>query len=194
MQSLNLNAMKLSIAKPGTKATASNKAELFTASTINKLTLNPLATKKMGIANEDYVTILVNEEATNINEMYFITGGVEANKAKVASVGKAEGVGRTCNFNYGGVWGKMLQFKVDAMDMNPAGLVDEGLLSKYKTEAGKDAYVANFKVSFELGDAVEVEIEGEDVEIYPLINAKKEEYSSKVLDGEEVEVEEEVED
>lgn len=186
MESLNLESMKLSIARPGTKAVSASNPELTTTPTINKFSINPLASKLMGLSHGDHVTIIVNDAADDINEMYFLTEGIsEANQSKLAAVNKAEGVGRVLNFNYSGVWSKMLQFTTDAIELSPKALVDRGLAVERETKEGNTSFVATRKVSFEVGEAFPFEVGGAgEITLYPLVNGKVEEYEPRTNDTE----------
>lgn len=185
MDSMDLGNMSFSVEKPGTKASSSSRPELTVGPTINKMSLNSLASKKMGLQNGDYVTILANERATNINEKYFITEGVgDNNQAKLASVNNAEGVGRTLNFNYSGTFSKMIQGTVDAMELSPEGLVEKGLAITRDTSKGNQSRTCLRKVFFEVGDGFDYELNGEEIVLYPLTNMKVKDYNPREMEDE----------
>lgn len=185
MQELNFNSINLTAEKPGTKASTSSTPELYTAPTLNKLVLNSLATEKMGVDKGDTVTIFVNNDATDVDQMFFITKGVEGMDAKLNS-NAAEG--RTLSFSYSGVWSKMLQASPDAQNINAEALERMGLMvSRTSDTSGRVSYSANRKVTFELGDGQE----HEDMIIYPLINHRISDYTPRNLSGEVTEEDEE---
>ncbi len=180
METTQFGSMSFSIAKPGTKVSSATRPELILNPTFNKFSLNALASNLMKLQNGDFVTILINDQATNINEMYFITKGIgEEAQAKLASVNKAKGYGRVLNFNYSGIYSKMLQGTTDAMELSPEGLEEKGLVAKRVTDGDNVAFTALKKVHFELGEAIEAEIEGEDRTMYPLTNVKFVDYEPR---------------
>lgn len=181
------NFMKFSVNRPGTKVSSSSTPEVVLLPTFNKLGVNPVATKKLGWEHGDYVTIITNDNAEDMNSLYFITDGIDGNRSQLSSVGGTKGVGRSLTFNYSGVYSRILQGKVDAVESSPDGLVQLGLVQKRQTEGGKTAYTALKKVHFEIGDAIEVEINGVDKEIYPLINPRFEDYNPRAAEGAEEE-------
>ncbi len=171
------NFMKLSVNRPGTKVSASSTPELVILPTFNKLGLNPAATKKLGWEHGDHATIITNEAAEDINNMYFITKGIgEGNQSKLISVDNKPGVGRMLMFNYSGVYSRMLQGTPDALEASPDGLARQGLVQRRVTEGGKTAYTSLQKGYFKIGEGIEVEINDEAVEIYPLTDVRFEEF------------------
>lgn len=189
MESLNFENMKLSIARPGTKAVAATRPEVATTPTVNKFTINPLASKLMGLEHGDHVTIIVNDQAESMDELLFITHGLsEANQSKLAAVNKSAGVGRVLNFNYSGVWSKILQFEVGAVELSPKALVERGLAVERETKEGNTSYTATKKVSFEIGDEFEYNMGTDEdpnvVTLWPLINPKAEDYTPRDNDAE----------
>lgn len=185
MESVNFGSMNFSIARPGTKVSTSSRPELVLVPTLNKFSLNSLASKLMDVESGDYVTILVNESASNLNEMYFITTGInEDSQSKLASVGNKKGTGRLLNFSYSGVWSKMIQNKVDAMELSPSALVDMGLVQARDTKTGT-SYTALKKVYYGLGEGFEAEINGVDTIVYPLVDPKVVDYTPRATGEEE---------
>lgn len=185
METVNFGNLSISVARPGTKASTSSRPELVVTPTFNKLDLNPLASQKLGLEAGNYVTILVNNNATTVDEMYFITEGLGGEgQSKLASVGNKPGTGRKLTFSYSGVYSKMLQGKVDAIEMSSEGLSELNLMEKRVTATDNVAYSATKKVHFEVGDGVEVEIDGEERVIYPLTNSKYVDYNPRTAGAE----------
>lgn len=172
--------MKFSVNRPGTKVTSSSAPELTLLPTFNKLSLNPAASKKLGWENGDYVTIISNDSAEDFDSLFYITKGLgEGNQSKLAAINNKAGTGRMLHFNYSGVYSRMLQGKVDAVEASPEGLAREGFVQKRITEGGKTSYTTLKKVHFTIGDPVEAEVGDETVELYPLTNAHFEDYHPK---------------
>lgn len=174
MESMNFG--NLTIARPGTKVSGAGYPELITGTGMNKFTLNGQASALMNLATGNTISILVNPEATSINDMYFLTEGIAGNESKLASVNKAEGVGRVLNFNYSGVYSRMLQGTTDAVELSPEGLVNKGLATKRTTEGGNSSYTALKRYSFRVSEGVEVEVNGTEMVVYPLVDAKEVDY------------------
>ena len=178
METVNFGNLSISVARPGTKASTSSRPELVVTPTFNKLDLNPLASQKLGLEAGDYVTLLVNGNATTVDEMYLITKGIgDEGQSKLASVGNKSGTGRKLTFSYSGVYSKMLQGKVDAIEMSAEGLSELGLMEKRVTQSDNTAYSATKKVHFGLGEGIEVE--GFEDVVYPLINPKYVDYNPR---------------
>ncbi len=171
------NFMNLSVNRPGTKVSASSAPELILLPTFNKFAINPAASKKLGWETGDHITIITNEGAEDINNTYFITKGIgEGNQSKLAAIENKPGLGRMLFFNYSGVYSRVLQGTPDAIEASADGLSREGLVQKRTTASGKVAYTALSKIYFKIGDGMEVEINGEDVTIYPLVDMRSEEF------------------
>ena len=182
------NFMKFSVNRPGTRVTSSSTPELTLVPTFNKLSLNPAASKKLGWENGDYVSIVTNDGAESFDEMYFITKGIgEGNQSKLSALNNKPGVGRMLSFNYAGVYSRMLQGTPDALEASPDGLARDGLVQKRVTEGGKVAYTAMKKVFFKIGEPIEVEINDETVEVYPLTNARFEDFTPQSAEASEEE-------
>lgn len=176
----NFADFNLNVAKPGTKATGASRPELTVTPTVNKFNLNALASKKMGLENGDHITILTKSDPESVNDMYFICKGIGAgNQAKLASVNKVSGVGRALNFNYSGIWSKMLQMDTEAVEASGETLVEKDLAVKSVTDADNVSYTALRKIHFEIGDPITVEINDEAVEVFPLQDAKIEDYNPR---------------
>jgi hypothetical protein len=187
MKTPNFANLSLSVARPGTKAQSSANPELTLTPTINKFSLNPLATKLMGLKDGDGITILTNDNAENINEMYFLAVGHTADQAKLAAVKKQQGIGRTLNFAYAGVYSKMLQGTTDAVEVTPQGMVDMGLVEQRITKSDNKSYVSLKKVYAIVGEGFELDIDGSEVVAYPLTDLRYEDYDPREMAGEEVE-------
>lgn len=180
------NFMKFSVNRPGTKVTASSKPELTLLPTFNKFNLNPAATKKLGWEHGDHITIITNEGADSFDELYYITKGIgEGNQSKLSAIGNKPGLGRMVSFNYSGVYSRMVQGTTDATEVSADNLSRDGFVQKRTTEGGKTAYTALKKIHFSIGEPVEAEINDETVELYPLIDARFEDFNPRAETGEE---------
>lgn len=176
MENFNFDSLNLTAAKPGTRAVGSSIPELYTAPTVNKFVLNALAAKKMGLQHKDTITILVNEEATDINQMYFLVKGIDGMCASLAANTKeAEGTNNTLTFSYAGVWSRIVQYDVDAVEVSMEELARQELAETRTTEGGKTAHSALRKVFFKVGDAQEAG----DMTVYPLINSRVEDFKPR---------------
>lgn len=178
--------MKLSIAKPGSKAVVASTPQLNTTPTVNKFSINPLTSKLLGVQHGDHVSIIVNDAAETIDEMYFLAQGVnDSNQSKLAAVNKAPGVGRVLNFNYSGVWSKMLQFSTEAVELSLKALVERELAVERVTKDGNPSFTATKKVTFNVGEGFEYDLGGSigEVTLYPLVDAKIEDYTPRDNEG-----------
>ncbi len=186
------NFMNLSVNRPGTKVSSSSTPELVLLPTFNKFSLNPAASKRLGWEAGDHITIITNEGAEDINNTYFITAGIgEGNQSKLASIENKKGTGRMLTFNYSGVYSRMVQGTPDALEASPDGLARQGLVLKRTTETGKIAYTTLKKIYFKIGDPIEVELNGNDTEIYPLVDMRAEDFVPKYNEADTPETEDE---
>lgn len=179
-------ALDLTVVKAGKKVINATRPELIVVPTINRFSLNSLATDAMRLESGDFITLLVNRGAESFDEKFFITKGFGDDKATLASVGKAKGYGRVLTFNYSGIYSQMLQGTIEASELSPEGLVDLGLAVKREKEEGA-TFSANRKVHFEI-QSIGVQVigkddDGDDIEqeVYMLTNSKIEDYDPRTM-------------
>ena len=173
---------KLSIATKGQKATNATRPELSLTPTYNQFRLNPLATKALDLEDGDYITIVEDNDKSWKGRFYIAVGTVE-NGAKLAAINKKKGVGRTLTFTFSGVYSRMLQGDGNAQNLAPDILSNEGFLTKHITKGQNASYVATKKIHWGIGEGMEVEIDGEEMTVYPLVEAKEENYTPRNMSG-----------
>lgn len=183
--------LNLIVAQAGKKAPSATRPEVTLVPTINRFSINSLASEEMQVESGDTVTFLVNPDAESFDEKFFITKGFGDSQATLASVGKAKGYGRTLTFNYSGIYSQMLQGTVEAKEVSPEGLVNLGLIKEGVTPNGKVSYSALKKIHFHLVKADTIELEdGEEQDVYALTDVKFVDYTPRegepIEDGTEV--------
>lgn len=188
-------SLNLVVAKAGKKVPTSVRPELIVLPTVNRFSINSLASEAMKLESGDKITLLVNTEAESFDEKFFITRGFGEDAATLAATGKAKGYGRVLTFNYSGIWGQMLQNDVEAGDAGPDYLVELGIVEKRQTPQGKTSYTALRKVIFEIQSMGEQDLGGDELqEVFALTNSKLVDYTPRTVgEGEEQGLEEEPE-
>ena len=172
-------SLNLVVAKAGKKVGNVTRPELNVLPTINRFSLNSLATDLMQVEHGETVTLLVNQDAESFDEKFYITKGFGDDKAVVAAVNKAKGYGRTVTFNYSGIYSQMLQADVDAQELSAEGLESKGLVQASQTPQGNKSYSALRKVHFEVVEVGEQQIGDETQMVYALTNSKITSYTPK---------------
>jgi hypothetical protein len=179
MKTLNLNNMNnFRILRPGVKASGATVPQLVLTPTINKFQLNGLAAKLLDLETGDHISIIENPDAKDFNELLFISRGLgDVNQAKLASTNKAVGAGRPLTFNYSGLYSRLLQGSIDAIEATPESMVDAGLMVKNT----KSSYTSKSKIYFNVGEGMDVNIDGAgEVTVYPLTGMKVVAYEPRV--------------
>lgn len=97
-------------AKSGAKPSGAVEAGITLTPTVNKFELNGLGSKLLKVQTGDYLAIVVDEDAIDINERYFLVKGSENDgfSAKIASHGKEQGVGKAQSFTFADVYPRIL--------------------------------------------------------------------------------------
>jgi hypothetical protein len=107
-----------SIAKPGVKPSSAVEAGITLTPTINKLVINGLATKVLGLIGgtgdkeeektpENSITILVDEDSVDLENKFYITNGVMGDSAKLAAHENEQGAGKELGCTYSGIYARM---------------------------------------------------------------------------------------
>jgi hypothetical protein len=176
-------SLNLTLARAGFKASNVTRPAITLLPTYNRFSINSLGSKAMGLQHGDTVSFLVNEEAEDVNNMFFICKGIEGNEALLSSVKGRKGTGLTLNFNFAGIYARMLQMDTDAMEVSPERLAELGLVEKRITEQENVAYSSRKKIEFALVSQGELNIGTEEEpvarEIFALTEVKEIEYDPK---------------
>lgn len=180
-----LAGKKLSFAKLGAKSSDETRPEIIATTMPNKFQLNRLASRMLGLETGNRVKIVIDDDATDINEMYYLVVANEkdGDAAKLASVGKEKGIGRVLVFNFSGVWSRMIQMKVDASELSAKALSELGFTTARQTVQNEGStaepklvYSSKTKVFGEIIDTtVDMEIEGAVYHMYAVTNLRSEE-------------------
>lgn len=96
------------VAKTGVKVSNAIEAGIWLTPTLNKFSLNGLATREIGLVTGDSVNIIVNDNAENINEMFFVCKGLNGKGAKTASLKNEGGLGKDLGFTYAGIYSRIV--------------------------------------------------------------------------------------
>lgn len=144
------------------------------SSTQNKFQLNAAAMNKLGAVKGSYISILHNPEAENINEAFALTLVSEPSITS-ATIGTPPNSHRG-EFSFSGKYGMLIAMDTQ-IDYTPDELVTMGIFTKIERtdddgKALSPRYVANRVVTAEIGDGIEMEVDGEVFMIYPLVNFK----------------------
>ena len=164
----SLSSMTVTAVKSGERVSNDIIAICETASQLNKFKLNKLASELMGLVAGNRVKFLISGE-TSIDGKFLlaVASDDDASAAKVAAAVKGTKGATVLQFNFAGVWSKIMQADVDAIEKNGKTLVAEGI-AKFVEGKGKAAgtYYVDRKVQYEL-----VAIEGIDAE-NPLVDGE----------------------
>jgi hypothetical protein len=130
------------VAKPGSKAETAIEAGITLTPTLNKFEVNGLASKLIGLVSgtgdkdevktpENSMTILVQEESTDINNKFFVCKGLEGQGAKLATNGNEQGFGKTLGCTYSGIYARIVKAVISkditAPEVSKQRLRQEGL-------------------------------------------------------------------
>ena len=164
----SLSSMAVTAVKSGERVSNDVIAICETASQLNKFKLNKLASELMGLVAGNRVKFLISGE-TSIDGKYLlaVASDDDASAAKVAAAVKGTKGATVLQFNFAGIYSKIMQADVDAIEKNGATLVKEGI-AKFVEGKGKAAgtYYVDRKVQYEL-----VAIDGIDAE-NPLVDSE----------------------
>ena len=208
MEKMNFDFLKAGINEGRFATVAKNvkvsdeiRPEFIANISINKMSLNGLATRMLGVEHGDYLKAMVLTGAQcegDLNKKFFIMVSKTAqdDMMKLAAVGGEAGVGRKLFLSYAACYSQFLQNTEDAQAITPDKLAELGYAyGVQKTDkAGKTytKYTANREVHFELVDTgVDYpNADGSMSRIYACVNAQVIERpydASAVAEDEEVE-------
>lgn len=148
--------------------------QIESCSQLNKFKLNKLASELMGVVPENRVKIIVTKAPTLDGKFLIaVAKEDEANAAKLLSPTAKDGFGSLL-FNYAGVWSRIAQFDVDAVEKSAAALVAEGVA----IDRGKTTYI-NRKVIYTLEEVEDFNVDS------PLVLPTGEQYTKvfALVDG-----------
>lgn len=139
----------------GTRGSSEVRAELKLERQTNKFALNRMATKLMGAQTGDFVQIICDSKATDINDAFYIAVSKNEIGSKISNRGKkSAGIGLYQNFNNSGIWSIMAQKNPAAQQLTETALAELNILVNTPTMV-KDgvqnyAFLLKDKTSFEV--------------------------------------------
>lgn len=148
----SLSSMKVVAVKSGERVSNDTIPVLETASQLNKFKLNKLASETLGVTGGNRVKLLISgEESIDGKYLLAIAADDDSSAAKLAVAAKGASGFTVLQFNYAGIWSKVMQADVDAIEKSGATLVAEGI-AKFNASKGAAAgtYYVNRKVQYEL--------------------------------------------
>ena len=148
----SLSSMKVVAVKSGERVYNDVIAIVETASQLNKFKLNKLASETLGVVGGNRIKLLISGEET-IDGKYLlaIAADDDSSAAKLAYAAKGASGYSVLQFNYAGIWSKVMQADVDAIEKSGQTLVAEGV-AKFSEGKGAAAgtYYVNRKTQYEL--------------------------------------------
>lgn len=178
--SLSMDATSDIVAvKSGERVCNDTLPTIETASQINKFRINKLASELLGVTPGMRIKILVTKStAMDGKYLVVVAPDTDASSAKVASAAGKDGYGSML-FNYAGIWSRMTQATVDALELGGEAFVEQGV-----AVSRSNTYYIDHKTIYEV---VEVDnyneanplvvnaATGESYsKVFALVNAKKE--------------------
>jgi hypothetical protein len=128
---------KFTVAKPGIKPSSAVEAGITLNPTLNKFTVNGLATKKMGLVSgtgkkdepktpSNSISLVVLDESTDINNKFYICQGLTGKGAKLAAANNEQGEGKDLSFTYADIYPQIV-LSVIKKDVTAIGVPKERL-------------------------------------------------------------------
>ena len=159
------NAFVGKVVRSGSKVNGSSRPEVVLVSTFNKFTLNSAGMRTMGLVKGQKIVVLdITEEATDIQNRFFVTPGYDT--GEVDDDNKAVFEGATLSpqggFNYSVVWGNILSGDHESVQQSESDLVRKGLVEK--KEGAKPVALKKIHMKLEVVADGEVLPIGEDAE------------------------------
>jgi hypothetical protein len=131
---LDISKLKLNVVPNATRPSNETRAELFTNNKMGKLSLNKSATSLMGVETGDFVKIITNSEAKDIDDAFYVVVSNDETGCKLSNRGeKTEGVGLSQDFSCAGVWSIMVQKNPKAIQLGEDALFKLGILTEVTT-------------------------------------------------------------
>ena len=164
----SLSSMKVVAVKSGERVSNDTIPTLETASQLNKFKLNKLASETLGVTAGNRVKLLISDEKT-IDGKYLlaIASDNDSSAAKLAAAAKGATGFTVLQFNYAGVWSRVMQADVDAIEKSGQTLVAEGsAIFREGKGVAAGTYYVNHKTQYEL-----VTVDGIDDE-NPLVDSE----------------------
>lgn len=148
----SLSSMKVVAVKSGERVSNDTIPTLETASQLNKFKLNKLASEILGVVGGNRVKLLISgEESINGKYLLAIAADDDSSAAKLAYAAKGASGFSVLQFNYAGVWSKIMQASVDAIEKSGQTLVAEGVaIFREGKGAAAGTYYVNHKTQYEL--------------------------------------------
>ena len=149
----SLSSLKVTSTNSGARVSNDVDPIVETSSQLNKFRMNKLSSEVMGVVAGNRIKILTTQEET-IDGKYIIvvTADDDITGAKLASPTKQKGFG-VLQFNFAGVWAKMTQGIVDAVEKSGKTFVSEGVAIERN-----GGYFIDHKTIYTI---VEVDLDGE---------------------------------
>lgn len=166
MEKVNFTgALKLVTAKTNVKQSSAIEPGIDLTPTVNKFSINRLATAAMGLEAGDTICIHRNSEATSIDDKYYVSRGFEQGDGFSAMLGGDAGKGQDLDFNLNDVYSEILQNVVN-------GTIDAQSVSKDRLrQLGLMQGNTSLKKIYAKLESVGVtEINGEEREVYRMFD------------------------
>jgi len=175
------------IAKPGVKPSSAIEPGITLTPTLNKFSINGLATKLIGLVSgtgdknedktpENSITLIVDNESQDINNKFYVCKGVEGNAAKLAAHENEEGNGKELAFTYAGVYSQIM-IAVVLGEVDTQQVPKERLRQLQLAKGGTSLK----KVYAKIEKAVDTEINGETVTLYRMFDFMATDHTPKVF-------------
>jgi len=148
----SLSSMKVVAVKSGERVSNDTIPTLETASQLNKFKLNKLASETLGVTGGNRVKLLISGEET-IDGKYLlaIAADDDSSAAKLAVAAKGATGFTVLQFNYAGIWSRVMQAEVDAIEKSGQTLVAEGVaIFREGKGVAAGTYYVNHKTQYEL--------------------------------------------
>ena len=180
---------KLNKVKHNVKATGSLVPELTLVPTMNKFSLNAVASKLLKLVSGQTISFIEDDSVDSLDKRFYLTAGYGDDAAKLAASNKKEEDGLSLQFTWAGIYGRMMANKPNSPELPMEALVEMGVMVKRQTtpKAGSTgepntAYSAAKKLVFGIELAGNVQLEGmeEAQPIYVLVRPRFVEYTARV--------------
>lgn len=148
----SLSSMKVVAVKSGERVSNDTIPTLETASQLNKFKLNKLASETLGVTGGNRVKLLISgEESIDGKYLLAIASDDDSSAAKLAVAAKGATGYTVLQFNYAGIWSKVMQADVEAIEKSGQTLVAEGVaIFREGKGAAAGTYYVNHKTQYEL--------------------------------------------
>jgi len=177
MEKFNFGNIDLSVVKTNVRTTSDDKAYVRLSETPSRFNLNALASKALGVEPQDKVMFFENKNAEDLNGLFFmgkVSKEADENVAKLYSPNKQTGEGINLAFVQASVYTKLIQGEVDAAALSPEAMEEKGLYISRpsKKYPNRRNYSSLRTMQFELVEGPAIEVDGEEVQLFALVNPK----------------------